>query len=85
MELAPNSNGCVSQVIENLQPGIYELKFDHAARKLRTYDDCMFSVSFNQTLLKQITPINYQINTEIINVQVTTAGDSNLQFCSYGG
>lgn len=64
--MAPNKNSCIKQSINNLQPGVYQLKFEYAARKGKSFDDCQFAVSFNGNNLKTVKPCDYQINTETI-------------------
>ena len=47
LERGPNSNSCVKQVIPNVRPGCYELKFEWGARKNREFADSQFQVSMN--------------------------------------
>jgi hypothetical protein len=47
IELAPNSNSCIEQSVKNLEPGIYQLKYEYAARERRSFQDCQFKVEFN--------------------------------------
>ena len=44
VELAANGNGCIYQEVKNIQPGNYELRFDHAARRAIDLNDCQFFV-----------------------------------------
>ncbi len=69
LELAPNANTCVKQAIKNIEPGCYQLKFQWGARKDRSFSDCQFNVALGGKILKSITPRDYKINTETIDVE----------------
>lgn len=85
LELAPNTNSCAKQVIKNIQPGCYQLKFDWGARKDRAFTDCQFSVSLGGKTLKTFLPTDYQIKTETIDVQFDGACEAELRFCGISG
>jgi hypothetical protein len=71
--------------VENIQPGNYELRFDHAARKALAFDDCLFTVSFDGKPLREYRHVNYQVNSEKIDIEVQKPSNASLRFCSYGG
>jgi hypothetical protein len=63
LELTPNKNSCVKQLIPNLLAGDYLLQFTWAARGGRTFTDCQFKAFFNNQEVKSITPANYLTHT----------------------
>jgi hypothetical protein len=85
VELAANANGCIYQEVKNIQPGNYELRFDHAARKGIDFNDCQFSVSFNGKLLKEFIHKNYSVHSEKFDVTMEKVTNTTLRFCSFGG
>lgn len=85
VELAPNFNSCIRQSIKSLQSGCYQLKFEYAARKERAFDDCTFAVSLNGNTLKTITPADYQVHSEVIDVEINSGCEAELKFCGVGG
>lgn len=85
LELAPNVNTCVKQAIKNIEPGCYQLKFEWGARKDRAFSDCQFNVSLGGKALKSITPSDYQIHSETIDVEFSSGCEAELRFCGIGG
>ena len=85
MDLAPNSNACVKQIIKSLQPGVYQLTFEYAARSDRLSEDCQFEVSFNGKSLKRITPLGDRIQTDTIDIEVRNVCEGSVRFCGIGG
>ena len=63
LDLAPNANSCVKQVIKGLSKGTYRLRFEYAARSDQKSEDCKFAVKFNGKVLKSITPLDDRIRT----------------------
>jgi hypothetical protein len=63
LDLAPNSNSCVRQVIKGLTKGTYTLRFEYAARSDQKSEDCKFAVKYNTRVLKSVTPLDDRIRT----------------------
>ena len=84
LDLAPNSNSCVRQVIRYLQPGTYQLTYEYAARSDTRPSDCEFEVRFNDRTLKKVSPVNDRIQTDTIDVEVKSGTEGELRFCSVG-
>ncbi len=42
LDLAAHSNSCVKQIVQNLQPGTYQLTYEYAARSDTKPSDCEF-------------------------------------------
>lgn len=69
IELDPNYNSCIEQVIY-LQRGNYELRTQFIARDGRALQDCQFAIKLNNRELKHITPWNYNLNTDYSHFNV---------------
>lgn len=84
IELAANTNTCIEQNVKNLVPGVYELKYEYAAREGITLEECRFKVTFQNKELKTITPLNHEINTDIVDIEVSSESDGRIEFCGFG-
>lgn len=68
-----------------LKPGKYELSIAYAARKDRTFDDCMFYVEL-EGQKTEIKPTDYSVKVEKISLKIEKLMDNaTIRFCSFGG
>ena len=66
-------------------PGNYELSITYAARKYRTFDDCMFYVEL-EGQKTEIVPTDYSVKVKKIALKIEKlTNNATLRFCSYGG
>jgi hypothetical protein len=63
LELNGKKNTCVKQLIPSLNPGKYKLSVTYVARGGVSLADNNFNVQFNGNTLKNITPVDYNIQT----------------------
>jgi hypothetical protein len=86
VRIAPSTDSCISQQIPNIQPGNYNLQFDWAAVKGSSFNDCQFQVWFNGQVVGHYLPVDYQVHTVNIPINVSTACDlAELKFIGIQG
>ncbi len=85
VELSANTNTCIEQNVRNLAPGLYQLKYEYAAREGISLTDCQFKVSFENKELKKVTPQNHNVNTDILKIEVKSESNGRVEFCGFGG
>jgi hypothetical protein len=59
IELVADTNTCIEQNVKKLVPGVYQLKYEYAAREGIPLGECRFKVTFQNKELKKITPNNH--------------------------
>jgi len=82
--LAPSKGSCVKQQINYLNPGYYKLVVEYSARKDQQLSNCNFAVSMNGNLIKTISPVDYQVRSETIDIEVSNGCLPDLRICGAG-
>lgn len=82
--LAPSKGSCVKQQINYLNPGYYKLVIEYSARKDQQLSNCNFAVSMNGNHLKTISPADYQVRSETIDIEVSNGCLPDLRICGAG-
>lgn len=71
MELAGSKNTCVKQIIDSLNAGSYDLTVSYAAHRSKKFEDCEFTVYFDNNLVSTVIPSNYAVNNKTFTVKLT--------------
>jgi hypothetical protein len=85
VDLAAKKNGCIKQIVRGIYPGNYTLRYEYTTKEGRTFDDSLFEVFIDGVSTKKITPKNYQVHIDTIDIEIKDKRETEVKFCSFGG